>query len=145
MDERKFGEPALTISGFRMWVHSREFPDSTDPWDGNWLYVTARVKDVNARVWVSGSILTTMDLAAWRDSCEKLLSGDADTASLEPVEPDLQITMRTLDAVGHLEMRVDITPDVLRQEHTLRMEIDQSYLPGLISELDAVLGEFPVR
>lgn len=145
VDEHELGEPALAISGLRIWVHKRQFPDSTDQWDGNWLDVTVRVKDLNAHVWASGSILTTMDLAAWRDGCEKLHSGGADSASLEPLEPELKVTMRKTDAFGHLEMRVDITPDHLRQEHTFRIEIDQSYLPGLIGELGAVLGEYPVR
>lgn len=145
MDERNLGEPALTISGLGMWVHKRQFPDSTDEWDGNWLDVTVRVKDLNARVWTSGAILTTVDLAAWRDGCRKLLSGGADTASLVPVEPELKVTMRKTDAAGRLEMRVDITPDHLHQEHTFRIRVDQSYLTGLIDELEAILREFPVR
>ena len=145
MEKRNLGEPSLAISGFRMWVRGRQFPDSTDEWDGNWLGVTACVQHLQARVWVSGSILTTMDLAAWRDGCVKLLSGVADTASLEPIEPELKVTMRKTDPLGHLEMRVDITPDHLQQEHTFRIEVDQSYLPRLIGELEAILGDYPVR
>lgn len=145
MDTLDIGEPALTIAGFSAWVHRRQFPDSTDHWDGNWLDVTARMKRHNAHVWVSGALLTTMDLAAWRDGCERLLGGGAEKASLEPVEPELEVAMSKTDAGGHIEMRVEITPDHLHQKHSFRVEIDLSYLPGLIQELDSILDAYPVR
>ncbi len=125
--------------------HGRQFPDATDQWDGNWLRVTVQVRDLNAQAWISSSILTTTDLAAWRSRCESFLSGGASRASLEPLEPELEVTMRETDQVAHLEMCVDATPDHLRQEHRFRIEIDQSYLLGLISELGVILGEFPLR
>ena len=135
----------MAISGLRIWVHKRQFPDSTDQWDGNWLDVTVRVRHLRALVWASGAILTTMDLATWRDGCSKLHKGEVDSAMLSPLEPELEVAIRRVDSVGHLELRIDITPDHLSQDHAFRIEVDQSYLPGLIRELDAILVEFPVR
>lgn len=145
VDEHKLGEPALAISALRIWVHNGQFLDSTDQWDGNWLDVTVRVRHLRAVVWASGAILTTMDLATWRDGCSKLYKGEVDLATLNPLEPELEVAICKVDAVGHLELRIDITPDHLSQNHTFRIEIDQSYLPGLIRELDAILVKFPVR
>ena len=34
------GEPDIKLAGLQIWVHGRQFPDSDDYWDGNWLYVT---------------------------------------------------------------------------------------------------------
>jgi hypothetical protein len=37
----KLGAPNLELEGLQIWVHGRQFPDSNDYWDGNWLRVTA--------------------------------------------------------------------------------------------------------
>lgn len=47
--------------------------------------------------------------------------------------------------VGHLEILVEITPDHLTQEHKFRFEVDQSYLPGLISQCRKILSRWPAR
>jgi hypothetical protein len=44
MNEREIenlGEPDLRVAGLRVWIHGRQFPDSQDYWDGNWLNATA--------------------------------------------------------------------------------------------------------
>lgn len=45
-----FGEPSLSIAGFQLWVHGRQFPEATDFYDGNWLRVTAHCKASAASV-----------------------------------------------------------------------------------------------
>ena len=47
-----YGEPDLKIAGLSIWAISREFPQSDDYWDGNWLVspITVRVKDFAAKV-----------------------------------------------------------------------------------------------
>ncbi len=44
-----------------------------------------------------------------------------------------------------LRVRVELTPDPLVQRHWFEFAIDQSYLPGTIRQIDAVLAAFPVR
>jgi hypothetical protein len=49
-----------------------------------------------------------------------------------------------VEKLGHINMKVDITPDSLLQKHTIVFEIDQSYLPKLISECKMVLEKYPI-
>jgi hypothetical protein len=46
---------------------------------------------------------------------------------------------------GHLKCLIDITGDLFHERHSFSLDIDQSYLPGLISQLGAVLREYPIR
>jgi hypothetical protein len=57
------GPPALKVVGFQIWIHGRQFPDSQDYWDANWLNVTAHCGANGASVWVSGAIVMVSDLA----------------------------------------------------------------------------------
>jgi hypothetical protein len=45
---------------------------------------------------------------------------------------------------GGVEGDVEITPDHLTQRHRFTLELDQSYLPGLIASCDAILDRLPV-
>jgi hypothetical protein len=42
-------------------------------------------------------------------------------------------------------MRVEITPDHLAQGRWFDFEIDQSYLPAAVAQLESALVEFPIR
>jgi hypothetical protein len=46
---------------------------------------------------------------------------------------------------GHLDCTVAITGDHLSEEHRFSFGIDQSYLPGLLAQLGAVLREYPIQ
>src|SRR4051812_47495188 len=66
------GEPDLKVSGFELWVHGRQYPDSTDKFDGNWLRATAHSSSFGASVFVSGAILMVNDLVRWSGECDAL-------------------------------------------------------------------------
>ena len=138
---RELGQPALSLSGLQLWVHERPLHGSTGAEEDDWLDVTVQVEAESARVRTSGSLLTVRALRAWRDGCARMLEGQVDSASLHTVEPELEIEMHETDAAGHLEMRIEITPDPHHQEHVFLLSLDLSYLPGLIGELDGILGE----
>ena len=140
-----FGEPSLKVAGFQLWIHGREAPEATDRYDGNWLSVTAHCGLSGASVWAQGAIVMATDIESFGAQCEKLLSGDAPNASLDPIEPGFRVAIEPTDELGHLKARVDITPDHLAQSHTMDFEIDQSYLSGIISQCARILREFPVR
>ena len=50
----QLGAPAIRLAGFQLWVHGRQFPDSQDCWDGNWLNVTAHCDAAKGSVWALG-------------------------------------------------------------------------------------------
>ena len=139
------GPPDLKVAGFQLWVHGREFPEADDYDDGNWLRVTAHCGASGASVWVQGSILMVTDVAAFGEQCAAMLRGNSDSAALDPLEPELKVSLRVADRLGHLRAHVDITPDHLVQSHRLEFDLDQSYLPEIVRQCEAIVREYPVR
>jgi hypothetical protein len=139
------GPASLKIAGFQLWVHGREYPEATDPYDGNWLRVTAHCGASGASVWTEGSILMTSDLQGWAEHCDALYDGRATEATLSPLEPNLEVKLQATDRVGHIKMIVKVTPDHMTQEHEFQFEVDQSYLPTLAAQCRDVIRKYPVR
>ena len=139
------GPPALKVVGFQLWIHGRQFPDSQDYWDGNWLNVTAHCVTNGASIWATGAIVMVPDLARWAKECEALYHNEQGEAVLQSCEPNLLITLRLLDRLGHILMRVEITPDHMTQEHSIDFEIDQSYLPSLMAQCRSIVEEYSIR
>ena len=138
------GEPDIKISGLEIWIHGNEFPDSRDYWDGNWMDITAKCTSKNACVWVSGNILHLPDLEHLMTTTEKLYETLKGEAELPCIEPELSVKLRASN-LGQIFMTVDITPDNLNQEHKFKFEIDQSYLPELISSCKKVLDRYKIK
>ena len=139
------GPAFLKIDGLALWIHGRQFPDANDFYDGNWLNVTAHCAAAGASVWVQGAILMVPDLALWAEQCDALYKSLSDEAVLSSFEPELRVTIRGSDTKGHLSMRVDITPDHMSQSHRFDFQIDQTYLPAVIRDCQAIVAAYPIR
>ncbi len=137
------GPPTLKIAGFRLWIHGRQFPDAQHYWDGNRLDATAHCGAKGASVWVRGAIVMVSDLAQWTTTCESLYATGQGEAVLQPLEPNLFVSLRASDRRGHILMRVKITPDHMMQEHQIDFEIDQSHLPSLMKQCRAIIDDYP--
>lgn len=133
------------MGAFQLWVHVRQFPEAQDRWDGNWLNVTAHCGQVGASVWATGAILDTIGLRRFRDELEWLHQTLSGEAALESHEPNVVVRVAAADGAGHLRVRVEVTPDHLAQGHWFEFEIDQSYLPAAVAQLESVLAAFRVR
>jgi hypothetical protein len=138
------GEPALEAAGFQLWVHGRQFPESTDYWDGNWLRVTALCRAPGANVWVSGALLAVPDLLRWADETEKLLRGSATESHLEPHEPNLSAVIRRVESRAPFGMRVSITPSVGEQEHTFELPLDPGQVESIARSCRRIIAIYPV-
>jgi hypothetical protein len=134
----------LKLAGLRLWVHGRQFPDAADPWDCNWLTVTAQCDDDGARVVTRGPILHLSELERWCGEAERLLETLAGEAKLACIEPNLSVVL-TATSPGHVTLDVSITPDHLTQKHWFQFNIDQSYLPSLIAACRSILEAYPLR
>jgi hypothetical protein len=66
------GAPDIKLEGLQIWIHSRQFPNEKDYWDGNWLNVTAHCGKHGADVWASGPILHVPDLTRWLAALEEM-------------------------------------------------------------------------
>ncbi|HRF58891.1 MAG TPA: hypothetical protein PLH94_03125 [Fimbriimonadaceae bacterium] len=139
------GEPDLKIAGLQLWVHGRQFPDAEDEYDGNWLRVTAHSGGSGASVWVHGAILMVTDIARFGNECAAMLQGDSESATLDSPEPELKVTLKASDGLGHIRVEVEITPDRLFQAHWFEFEVDQSHLPELIRKCARIVLDYPIR
>ena len=138
------GEPDIKISGLEIWIHGYQFPDSLDYWDGNWMEITAKCTSKNACVWVSGNILHLPDLEHLMTTSEKLYEPLKGEAELQYIEPELSMKLKA-SSLGQICMTVDITPDHLNQGHKFEFEVDQSYLPEMISSCKKVLNRYKIK
>ncbi|HWL39963.1 MAG TPA: hypothetical protein VNO75_06975 [Gemmatimonadaceae bacterium] len=141
----ELGAPDLKVAGFQLWVHGRQFPDSPDYYDGNWLRVTAHAGAAGASVWAAGAFLMVTDLIQWAHECDALVKGEVPAAELDPMEPELKVRIWKVDRLGHFTMRVQLTPDHLTQAHSFEFEIDQTYLPGIAAQCRTIADAYPVR
>ncbi len=140
----QLGTPDIKLSGLQIWIHGRQFPDATDYWDGNWLRITAHCGTHGADVWTSGPILNLPALVGWLAELEELNRSLTGEANLVPSEPELSVAL-TAGELGHISMKVEITPDNMTQEHTFRFDLDQSFLGPVIASCRKIVKDYPVR
>lgn len=140
----KLGTPDLKLAGLQIWIHSRQFPQAKDYGDGNWVNVTAHCGTMDADIWTQGSIIHLSEIESWLKQIELMYEKLDGKAELSCMEPNLFARMK-IDQRGQVSLLVKITPDHMNQKHEFTFEIDQSYLPSLISELKEILKRFPVK
>lgn len=124
-------------------VHGRSRPDSSDYWDGNWLWCSVEVSAGAFRGKVDG-LLRNEDLARFLPRLEGLSEKSSGDAFFDTVEGWLDVRL-TGDGRGHVELRgqlVDTPADGNSLE--FRLSLDQTYLPPLMAQLRAALEQFPV-
>jgi hypothetical protein len=144
-DQTNLGPPDLKIAGLQLWVHGLAYPEASDYHDGNWLRITAYCGAKGATVQVQGALLMITDIRNFAEQCAAMYDRSSGSAVLDPLEPELKISLEVADALGHIRAQVDITPDHLMQSHWMEFELDQSYLPDIIKQCVAIGQEYPVR
>ena len=122
----------IQLAGLSLWV-----PDQV-PRNG-WLTVTAACEAPGAQVIVAGRILERESLAHFIQSAQQMYDQLEGVAELPMVEPNLCVLLQA-KATGSVQMRVEITPDHLSQQHAFLFEIDQTYLPPFLTQARAVLS-----
>ena len=138
------GDPHLQIAGLNVWVHDREFPNSTDYWDGNWLRVTACCAYPGSSVRVHGPIVHLGEIAELLRECECLYETLQGTAGLRCLEPNLRVQL-TAKTGGRIKVELSITPDQIGESHTYVDGFDQTFLPPIIAACKRILLAFHVR
>lgn len=137
------GQPSIEIAGLRIWIHGRQFPDANDYWDANWLNVTVQCGAHGSSVLVNGNIIHLSEISHFLSGVEILYKNLKGQAKMDCMEPELNVELEA-ENLGHIKLTVNITPDHLYQQHTFVFEIDQSYLPKLISDSKGILEKYPV-
>ncbi len=137
------GDPDIKLAGLEIWFHSRQFPDSKEYWDTNWMNVTVHCGAQGSNVRVQGSIIHLSEVSGFLSGLKPLYKNLKGKAQMLCMEPYLTIELEAT-SLGHIKMSVDITPDHLCQKHNFVFEIDQSYLPKLIFECEAIIKKYPI-
>ncbi|MFN0206892.1 MAG: hypothetical protein ACKVS6_11360 [Planctomycetota bacterium] len=143
LDLSHLGEPDLQLGDLRIWVHSRQFPESVEYWDANWLNVTALNESTNSHVYTTGAILHGGEFATFRAETEQLYSTLSGAAKLGGIEPWLSVTMKG-NGRGAIELEVCITTDDLAEKHTYMKRLDQTHLPPVVRACQNILAKYPI-
>ncbi len=138
-------DPDFMVASLKVWAHRRQFEDSTDEWDGNWLNITAVCSSPGSRVEASGAILHLREAAAFLEQLEALHESLQGEASLDCREPNLKVRLATVGSAGAISAEVEITPDHDFERHLFKHQIDQSHLPYIIAGMKALQRRFPFR
>jgi hypothetical protein len=136
-----------TTSYISVEVLSRARPDATDYWDGNWLN---SVVEVAAGPW-RGSYRASLRADEFAELHNQLQVLYEDTGSqpaqFNSMEPWLQFSVERSDRLGHLRVAGRAQAEPFFDSHNVlhfALELDQTYLPRVLDELEQVLNEFPV-
>ncbi len=139
-------EPSLAFGPLQIWIHNRQFPGATDYWDGNWVQATAQCVGDGSVVKVQGNFLHLGELHRWKTGIEAFQRTLEGKVELPTIEPNLKLEFEGRKGhTGHFDCRVSIAGDYISERHEFRFSSDQSYLPGLLAQLSAVLRTYPVR
>lgn len=137
-------EPPFRLKGLSLWIRGYEFPYADSFYDANWLRVRAVLATSSFHLAAEGYFLQNLDLQRFSAELEYLYRDLKGTATLASTEPNLQVEL-TGDGLGHIGMRVSLTPDHLTETHTVAFNLDQTLLQHAIKQLRGIETAFPVR
>lgn len=138
-------DPDLMIAGLKVWVLRRQYPDSDDYWDGNWVEVDATCEADGSHVRARGPFIHLSELGRFRDACAAIHEELTGEASLDCMEPTLGATLTFSDSLGNIDARISLSPNHLEQTHDFLFRIDQSHLPYILRGLSAILEKYPPK
>lgn len=135
--------PDIKIAGLSIWVFFRDTAGD-DFWDGNSLDCLIRVEAHGACVEIRNNDPRTYEFAEFLLQLETAQTSLDGRASLIFSECGF-VAELAFEKTGHIQMKVDVTPDLVFQKHFFEFAIDQSYVPGIISSCRKILKQYPVN
>ena len=136
--------PDIQIGRLKIWISGRQFPDSSDFWDGNWLNIIANCSDQGADVSIHGPFIRIDEIEILRNEVQILNGACKGEAALPTIEPNLALSL-DCNRLGQIQATCLITPDALIQSHKFIFDIDQSYLNDALLQLNRILKDYPIR
>jgi hypothetical protein len=140
----------LTVRGphdsITITVQKRAYPNSTDFWDGNWLVSPIEFEIGEFAGVVSQAMLRTDEIERFQTSLRDLYERNEGEALLPSLENWIELRMRG-DGIGHVEVQGEIRDAASGYGNELSFSligIDQTYLPEVLGQLDAILEAYPV-
>ena len=126
-------------------VLGREFPHLQDYWDGNQLSVQVEILLPGYTANFGGTLLRTYELERFASELKQMYSTLKGKSTLQPLEGAISLQAEVNKAGFVFWAGKMIYPS--GGVNVLKFELinDQTYLPDLIMELDAILEAFPIR
>ncbi|MDN3449468.1 hypothetical protein QMA09_04655 [Planococcus sp. APC 3906] len=124
-------------------VLQRNYPDSTDFWDANWIASVIHLEIPGYMVHFEAD-LRTDELRDFVDELRSMNENLGGTAILKNLDSYIYLE-GAMDLRGKISWNIETCyPAGIGAELTCDFESDQTYLRILIDELDRVLEAFPV-
>jgi hypothetical protein len=129
--------------GLTIAVQRRSHAGCTDYWDGNWL-------STNISVFIGGfrgrvdADLRAEELVAFRDQLRAVYESLSGRAEFHTMEGWLGLQVLA-DKTGHLRVTGDLLDEPgIGNRLSFSLDLDQTYLPNVLSALDEITRAFPV-
>jgi hypothetical protein len=126
-------------------VINREYPLSSDYWDGNWVRSTIKVSAGGFTGKVTAS-LRSEEFVKFMSELSMLYETLSGQACFTTMEQWLSITV-VGDGLGHFEAQCQLSDNApAGTGNTLNFTIyfDQTFIPGMIAGLNRIITAFPV-
>lgn len=124
-------------------VRQRNYPDSRDYWDANWVASVIHLEIPGYMVHFEAD-LRTEELRDFVEELRTMNENLGGTAILKNLDSYIYLE-GTMDRLGKIAWTIETCyPAGIGTQLTSEFESDQSYLRILIDELDRVLEAFPV-
>jgi hypothetical protein len=139
------GRPSLQIAGLQAWIHGRQFPDSNDYWDANWLYCTLHCGSPDSDVWLRRDpFLHIPELQRFYNSLLAFARTMTGVARLETMEENLKLSVEAA-APREIGMDVFISANPSVEEHHYIFSITHELVEILLRQLVDILHQYPVK
>ncbi len=134
----------LTLGGLHLTFYGLSDPHATGAWDQGWCQMMTVCEADGARVKVSGSLLHLVDMKELLVCLDALLLQTTATKTWDTLESHLSLDFEKTH-LGHLTVKISLTPDPLTQQHMFLFELDQTYLTRLRDDLVQLLKAFDIK
>lgn len=128
-----------------IYVINREYPQSSDYWDGNWVksIINVSIGGFTGKVKAS---LRSEEFVEFMNELSKLYEKISGQAHFTTMEQWLSITVIG-DGLGHFEAQCKLSDNApAGGGNTLyfTLHFDQTFVPGIIADLNRIITAFPV-
>jgi hypothetical protein len=134
----------LKLAGFELIVLGRQFPDSHDVWDGNWLNVVCNCQDARLKLKATGPFLTVGEIMDLLDKLKQANEGEISFARVEIIEPELNLFL-SVTSDKQILLQADLQPEGKRQSVRFEFKLNQAEIQAAIEQCQIILQTYPMR
>lgn len=120
-----------------------EFTNADNDWDRSWIKTKVEVIAGPFSGEYIANVMTT-DFETFKQQIKAVYRSLTGVARFEPLENQLIIEVQA-DDLGHIQVKCEAAPQTYNQDRlSFSFALDQTYLPNLVNQLQAITEIFPV-